>query len=331
MADLVFPLSALAIVLLVITPILTLVSRRALADRKRRGAWADFGDGTAWLWLMLPVALPLGWLLSAAVSQLLPWSALAACRIEHVGAACVDGLLLVLLTAGLVVLARRRGGDSTAPLRRRTGTPLSRRVDALAADLPALRRWPVWVVDGDDLPAAFTFGIRRPILAVRADFADAAFAEGDPDRLRAALLHEAAHARKRDVLRLAALRAAVWLNPIGRWLAADAERWRDAREAACDREAVALGADPLALAHCLVRAAGRPQRAGIAALCQHDRATLRLRVALLVGGSHRASAPRRGLGLALLAVGLVLIAPHVGGEGLLDHFHHTIESWTGHG
>lgn len=228
MAELVFPISALAVVLLGVTPLLTALGRRALAARRARVGWAEFGDGTTWAWLVLPTALPLAWLLSAALHQLEPGPALAACRVDHVASACIDAFLLVGLIAALIALARRHGFAGMVSIRPRPADDLSAHVTALARATAALRRWPVRVVEGPDLPAVFTYGALRPVLAVRADFAAAAFAEDDAERLRAALLHEAAHARGRDVLRQGLLHAALWLNPLRRWLRADAERWRAA-------------------------------------------------------------------------------------------------------
>ncbi len=329
MAEFVFPLSALALVLCVLTPALTAVARQALARRRQTTAWADFGDGTTWAWLALPAAAPLLWLLSAALHQLEPAHAPAACRVEHVADACIDVMLLVGGIAVLVAFARRHGFVGVGPIRRMTGGPLARRLAEVVAETPGLRRWPIWLVDEATLPAVFTFGALRPVVAVRADFVESALAEDDIERLRAALLHEAAHAAGRDVLRQGLLRAALWLNPARRWLAADADRWRDAREAACDRQAVALGADPLALAQSLVQAVGKP-RPGMATLCAHDGATLRLRITLLLDGIGPARGGRGGL-LALALLTLALVAPHVGGEGLLDHFHHAVETWIGHG
>jgi len=335
MSELVFPISALAVILLIVTPALTALSCRALARRRRSAPWADFGDGTTWMWLVLPVALPLGWLLSAALHQLEPGEALAACRLDHLEAACIDAALLVGLIGGLMAFARRRGFDAPGPMRRLSHGAVAERTRRLVQATPALRRWPVHIIDGPDRPAVFTYGALWPILAVRSDFARAAFAERDAERLRAALMHEAAHAGKRDVLRMGLLRAALWLNPARRWLSADAERWRDAREAACDREAVGMGADPLALAQSLVRAAG-PAPTGLgptalAALCGHDGATLRLRVALLLHGARPSRPSKRGLVLAVCAIGLAFAAEVGRGEGALEHFHHAVESWIGHG
>ena len=36
---------------------------------------------------------------------------------------------------------------------------------------------------------------------------------------------------------------------------------------------------------------------------------------------------RPGPWLALALLAAALIAPHVGGQGLLDHFHHAVERW----
>jgi hypothetical protein len=117
-------------------------------------------------------------------------------------------------------------------------------------------------------------------------------------------------------------------NPAGKLLISDFERWRGAREAICDREAVHRGGEPLALAEGIVRAARfrcddlKPQAASM--LCGHDAAALKLRLALLLNGS---PAPVRTLGHIVLVLGViaVLVIPHVESLGALEHFHFEAE------
>lgn len=344
MGELAFPLAALAATFLVLVPALTVLGRLAL-DRRRRGAWADFGAAGGYAWLLLPTAAPVAWLISAALHALEPAQALAACRLDHPTiAACLDALVLLGLTSALLAIAllARRWQIRRPALGRALdpADPLARRVAEVVAATPALARWPVRVIapdPGGEAPApVFTHGALRPSIAVRADFARACLDDGDAETLRAVLLHEAAHAGGRDVLRLLLLRAALSLNPAAALLRADAERWRRAREADCDREAVALGGDPLALAHGLVRAARFGHApAGVVALgghgdaCGHDAAGLRLRVALLLDGP-RPAARRWGHRLLWLALLAVVVGPHLGGPGTLDHLHHAVERWLGH-
>ena len=93
-------------------------------------------------------------------------------------------------------------------------------------------------------------------------------AEGPPEALRAVLLHELAHVRRRDALvQLAAqlLCAAYWWNPLAWWAAA---RLRIEREHACDDLVLGAGVRPSSYASLLlgmVRASGsaRPLEAGL--------------------------------------------------------------------
>ncbi|CAN0447766.1 unnamed protein product, partial [Laminaria digitata] len=117
------------------------------------------------------------------------------------------------------------------------------------------------------------------------------------------------------------------VNPAGVLLASDFERWRSAREAACDGEAVHRGGKPLALAEGIVRAA-RFRCGGLsphgAALCGQNRAALKLRLALLLAGP---PTPVRTFGHVVLFVGVfaALAVPHIESLGALEHFHFEVE------
>ncbi|MDH5490556.1 MAG: hypothetical protein OEY14_01140 [Myxococcales bacterium] len=340
MLELIFPLSALLITFFGIIPLLTLLSARLLARRRRAGRWIDFGSDSTFTLLVAPTLLPLGWLVSAALHQSEPSRALRACLIDHEATSCLDAIVLLgLLGSILGLLLLRHGWRERSA---ETGTalalsePLAARIRRLVEADARLAGLRVVVVRRGPAPV-FLHGLLRPRIAL-----DACFARDSDDAiLRAALLHERAHLRARDTMRLLLAGICRELNPLGHLLVADFERWRRAREARCDSEAIHMGGEPLALAEGILRAARfrcsewiSPDLLG---LVGHDALTLRLRVALLTRSARgsqieRAASgtepgrPRLGaqllLGLALLGL---IVLPHLGGPGVLEHFHFAVE------
>jgi Zn-dependent protease with chaperone function len=328
-AELVFPIAAVAFTFLVLVPLLALLSRAVLSRRRRLATtWSDFGSAGTFAWLVAPTFVPVAWLISAALHQLEPAPGADPCVTNHVSAeACFDVALLVTFVAiGLFAVTSWRAWRERPQLRLdRTYllAPASRRVRELVARDPALRGLRVDVVGGAPAPV-FSLDLLRPRVVVDACFVT----DSDDEVLRAALLHERAHIDGRDPLRGFVARLGLALNPVGGWLAPDYERWRRAREAQCDGEAVAWGGQPLALAHGILhaarfRCAGHLPE-GATALCGHDATALRLRLALLLDGPPR---PRRSLGHLVLAVALIaaLTTPHIDGFGLLEVFHSEVE------
>ncbi|MBO6940577.1 MAG: hypothetical protein JJ863_36725 [Deltaproteobacteria bacterium] len=328
MSEVYFPLATVAGTFLVLIPALTLMSRAALTlSRRRTASWARFGSETTYAWLVGPTLLPVMWVVSSALHQSEPTRSLDSCLIDHVQAStCLDTLLLLgAMLAGLgITVALRLWREWPRHERRQLGEghELTRRIARIAHADPHLRSLRIVVVDRASEPVV-TCGILRPLVLV-----DARFVRGaDPQLLRAALLHERAHIAGLDTFRCFLARLCLTINPVGSLLTADFERWRSAREAMCDGEAVQRGGEPLALAEGIVRAARfrrgdlAPQVAG---LCGHDAAALKLRIALLLDGP---PAPVRTLGHFFLAVGLlgVLITPHGADTGLLEHFHFAVE------
>ena len=169
----------------------------------------------------------------------------------------------------------------------------------------------------------YTSGLLPPTVVLDACFLE----DADPEVLRAALLHEHAHVAGMDTLRCFLVRLCLSINPARAWLAPNYERWRSAREAACDGEAVHRGGEPLARAQGILRAA-RVECAGCGPcavpLCGHDLAALKLRLALLMGTPAR---PVKTLGHVALFVGIVavLAIPHVDGLDLFDVLHSEVE------
>ena len=104
-----------------------------------------------------------------------------------------------------------------------------------------------------------------------------------------------------------------------------AARWKAAREAHCDREAVLDGAEPLSLADAIVRAA-RPSAREVAALGAHDASVLSFRVRMLLAFAERAPVRccREGRSMMPLAIALLagaLVLPHHAGADALDVLH----------
>lgn len=328
MDELVFPLAAVIATFFVLIPLLTIVSRAVLAIRRRRGpSWASFGSEVTFAWLVAPTLLPVLWLTSSALHQTEPGRTAQSCFFDHVEATtCVDTLLLLgFLIVGMVAtVGSRLWREWPRVMLRRLDDEhaLRRRVSEVVAGDVHLRSLRIIVVRDSANPIC-TLGLLRPVVVIDACFVR----EADAKMLRAALLHEHAHIVGRDTLRSFVARLCLMANPAGALLGPDFERWRNAREAGCDGEAVHRGGDALALAESLVHAA-RFRCGGLsphsAALCGHGGATLKLRLTLLLNGP---PAPTRTLGHLVLAVGAwaAVIAPHVGSSGLLEYFHFEVE------
>jgi Zn-dependent protease with chaperone function len=216
--------------------------------------------------------------------------------------------------------------------RSRPTTPGNSASTPSARARPALARRRVAVVREAPAPA-FVHGWLAPRIVLDAAFVDA---ETDDRVLAAVLLHEAAHADARDPLRSFGARLCLALNPAGGRLRAELSHWQQAREIACDIEAVTRGGDPLALAQGIVRAARRqnraprphalplPSPAALAALCGHEPAALRLRIALLLEPIPPAATDRSHR-LLLIAVIVAALAPHLIAPGAFESFHHLVE------
>jgi Zn-dependent protease with chaperone function len=146
----------------------------------------------------------------------------------------------------------------------------------------------------DSLPAIATLGLFRCRIVVSEAFARAARAEV----LAAALAHEAAHARRRDPLRIWLAQLATDLTfPLGGG-GARLSRWLFALETERDDEAIRNGASPTALAESILLAARLDARAGAgpAARMTGDGHQLAFRVRRLLAAdaASRAHATARG-------------------------------------
>ena len=149
------------------------------------------------------------------------------------------------------------------------------------------------------------------------------------EALASALGHENEHVRALDPLRYFVLKLALAVNPFGKFLLAPhAARWKVAREAHCDREAVIHGATPLSLAEAIVRAA-RPGQESVA-LGTGDMNVVKFRVRLLLAFAERSpmrccNEGRSAIHIALALVFLALLLPHRAGTEPLDVLHSSAE------
>lgn len=333
MSDYGFAFAGALVVFFVFVPALTLVAKAALWLRRwRSGDVAGLGSSASYLLVVGPALGSAVWFVSAGLHQSEPGRAMAACVTEHLGdeaCACAVAftVVLLLLTGGAFWRQLRREWQGPRGVRVVAG-PSVARLRAVCGGHAVLSRWArrIRVVEGagDGLR---TVGLLWPRIEV-----DAALVGQLDDRaLVAALLHEVAHAATWDPLRQLLASVSLRLNPLGRLLRPELARWRLAREAACDRAAVRMGAEPLSLAHALVVAA-RPGQGPApllsAALGAGGLDAVKLRVHLLLGYADRPTLARRGREWSLVALAVVLLAtlPHGAGAGFLDALHRAIEA-----
>lgn len=340
MSEIVFPLVGTVFVVAVVLPAAALLAKAALLLLERTGGGGPLhGLNLRYLVLAGSSLLPLGWFLSASLHQAESGRSVLACLLAHEPAElCLEpglfGLFLTLTTLALAGPLLRNA--LLGPKLLESATPGSaaeaaqqrvRRLIEQFNELHILRGRVHMTRDSDQ--ALATYGLLSRKVVVDEGFATAVSDEA----LRSALAHEAEHVHAFDPLRYFALRLALAINPLGRWLLTPhVARWYGAREAHCDREAVMRGAAPLPLAQALLRAARGPARAGQwanqsgAGLGVRDDGVLQLRVRLLLAFSERPPAhccPRGRVALpaALLLFSTALALPHQAGTGALDAIH----------
>lgn len=322
-----FPLLGAAFVVVVVLPLCALLAKMGLAVLERDELGGPLrGLGLRYVLIVGSSLLPLAWLCSAGVHQLESGTSLA-CLLDHeLAAPCFEPgyfaltLALVALVTSLPAWLRLRAARPATSV---VAAELDRRLRGIIS-----ARSPLLLLSGRVLvtdETGFTIGTQglcRARVYVGTEFA----ARLSDTMLASALGHEAEHVRSLDPLRYLALRLALAVNPLGRCLLeAHARRWLGAREAHCDREAVLAGAEPLALAEAIVRAA-RPGTREAVALGARDTAVLEFRVGLLLAfaertpvrsGQHEPSA----FPLACVLLVIALLLPHQTGTAALDALH----------
>lgn len=159
------------------------------------------------------------------------------------------------------------------------------------------------VLQSADAQTAFAAGIFRPMVVLPAD------AETWPEeRLRAALLHEWMHIRRRDLLAQAIGQAACcayWFHPLA-WLAA--RQLRREREQACDDAVLGRGIGAQEYAGHLVESARAMRGRQVDAMAMAEPSELERRVrALLDGGRDRRPLNRVTAAAVVAALAMVLL------------------------
>lgn len=335
MSEAAFPVLGAAFVLLIVLPLSALLTKGALVLLEREAGGALDSLGLRYVLLTASSVLPLAWFLSAGIHQAETGRSALACLLDHEDAArCFEPAFFAALLAtgaSLAWVRAFRSAGRVAISRSLSAQTLSARLAGILAkpSLSSLRRRVVVTEE-----PGFTLGTRgllRPRVFVGVAFA----IKLTDEMLASALGHEREHVRSHDPLRYLVLQLALGINPFGRFLLAPhAARWRAAREAHCDREAVLHGAAPLPLADAIVRAA-RPTLKEAAPLGANETSVLSLRIGMLLAFAERS--PQRcrhehpsalPVALALLLVALLL--PHRTGTEVLDVLHISAEQALGY-
>jgi len=332
MTEAAFPLLGTAFVVLFVLPSCALVAKLALAFLERREQGGVLRSlNLRFLLVIASSALPLAWFFSAGLHQTEGGASGLVCLLTHDQNLCFEpGVFSLMLASGVVLswLRTARSAGAVQVSRSAEGLLLATRLERLARAWPGLSTLANRTAVTDDQRFAVAArGIWRTRVFVSVEFGRSLTDE----MLAGALLHECEHLASRDPLRYFLLQLALAVNPFGRFLLGHhVARWKAAREAHCDREAVLNGAAPLALADAIVRAA-RPSPREVAALGNSDVGSLKLRVSLLLAfaerGPERCSDERHvALPAAAALLVIALFLPHQAGTDALDALHQSAES-----
>ncbi len=329
MSELAFAITTIALLFVVAIPTTTVLAKLVLiAKRRRSPEITHYGSSWGYLYVIAPVIIPVLWVVSAALHQSEPGGALGTCLDDDsLDAICIGALGLAgSITLFSVVMATTVPGRKTPPAHDSATSRTQRaRIQRVIAADPVLRRWRsrVLVVERQPTPACVR-GLLRPQVEMSLEYMDRI----DDEMLHAVLLHEVEHAVCGDPLRTLLAEVAMRLNPLAALLRVEFARWKLAREVACDRHAIRLGADRVALAEALVAGArhDRPCSA-FPALRSTERDALELRVRLLLDESWPdcGCGSRRGVLTALVLLATVAAVPHLIGSEPLDSFHRAVD------
>ena len=331
MSELLFPTLGTAVVVLLVLPLCAAISKALLVLLDGLAGPRLLRWGTVrYLLVVLPSLVPFAWTISAGLHQAESGRSVIGCIFLHdFEELCLEPLLFAAMLS-IVALA------SVAPWAvrcwrlssvRGDGSSIqAARVAALIAGTPQIAALHGRVVvTAGGVGGSAALGLWRPIVAMDADFVN----QCDDETLVGALSHELEHLRGGDTFRYWLLALSLKLNPVGAWLLKrDAAAWVFRREVQCDRAAVLAGAEPLAVATALLRAAS-PQDTALAHI-GGARAKIRLRVELLLAYAEKRPANEMRAGASVMALVAILagaasVVPHVGGTNPLDVMHTTVE------
>lgn len=309
MNELVFPISMTALVYLVAIPLLTLPSLAYLTWQRRSNRHPhEAGHFSTLLAICAPVLVPTLGVAGAAAHRFDGHHAYQVCiALEEMSHDCAEAIFL----AALLLLPFVVGTARHFRLAGRRGQRIEP-VEGLGIEVRCV-----------DESTLCTRGVFSPWIEVGRSLLD----ELTEDQLRAALLHEKAHAQSLDPLFGLAGRVFLTINPAGFLLKKWLDRWRLGREIRCDLRALELGGDRFSLAESLIKVARSSVQLPANAMgLTGAAASIRLRVAVLLGREVPSVAGDRLLLLttALVCIGLVIV--FAGCEmRFLDVFHHQSE------
>ena len=242
------------IIVLTLISALSLRLMRTRVDLDQRFSWVRYAL------LLTPALGPWLWFISSAAHAATAKSVVELCT--SAGGFCQDALVLTVGLSALCALAigRRLWRDTKhrSSVRHLPANHSAYKdLFAIIDEEPALATWRarILLTDGE-CGRLCTLGLFRPRIECCVHLLD----ELSDVELRAALLHEAEHARALDPLLFLLLLTARALNPLATLLEVDFARWHATRELASDRLAHLRGADPLALAGAIIKVS-RHQRA----------------------------------------------------------------------
>ncbi len=238
----------------VLIPVSSAAAMLLLSLRRRLFGHAAGAD-SAFLLIVLPTLAPIIWFVSETVHAS-----------EHYLVGQTQALCYDLLIASALLMALVAASVATQMLaeHRRSGeldSDATSRLHALCEAHPGLAKWAGRIVAMRNVEHdSATRGVFSPRVELCATFAERLHDAA----LTAVLLHEVEHLRKFDPLRNLLGHLSLRINPLGRWLLPEWQRWRAERELRCDAAALKANADPLSLAEAILVAA-RPRRTPVIA------------------------------------------------------------------
>jgi hypothetical protein len=346
MTELIFPVASIVLLGVVVIPIITLLVKGALWHQKKRtSSFWDFGSDHMFHFLILPVLAPFIWLFSSSIhlneAHWWDYHHAFSCLLSHGEEWGItdEGFLLAILVLGSFIFLQKIFRENQYVLEPQmlvTDLNSLKRLEALSEWNLILKDVDIVLVENWDECAAVV-GIFRPKIILNNSWIQ----KIDDSMLLATLLHEVAHAKQKDVLRGGIIQVVLRINCVRRYLEPSFGLWIEAREVHADAQAIAWGADSLALAESIVQGlrwkkehSGCKSTAGMYfSLSDYSSVEpLRLRLALLLNQENPLALRKSGwlnvifekyfFGVVWM---LIMTSPHLFSWDALGAFHYHIE------